>query len=455
MEVSGNKERRSRWLYYCVGILILLLYHMQYDLSYGDSVNFYGNVLKRGSEFFPVNGNVFEAIYNFTSFHYLNWSSRNVIELILIIVGSLPVIFWHILDILSVVLIAYSLDGLVHIKDWKKKYFCIFSFMMMYQVVTMRSAGWVATTINYSWVVAAGLYMFYIIQRIRKGEAVSKISYILALVAAVFAFNQEQLNGMFLLFMGMILINDFVKKSLKKTVLPFYLINIIEFFIIFFCPGNANRKKVEVSAYFPIYEDYSLIHKVYEGICAMLKALFDVRGMAIITMTGVVILIYLSFKNKRAVYIKTIGIICFIYQIAEFIYSIGLPAKLGISVGILNSYRDNVPAAVVGIVVTAGIAVLGYANIGKDEDKWIVLGALVSAAATKLVLGFTVAFLVSGERTTIFLAVTIILILLHFIEKYEEKISLLDQKWFQIVGIGANVLLFAWNYYSICNGVII
>lgn len=182
MEKGENRIGKSfeypknlgRCLFYFLGLLILIIYHMQYDLSYGDVVNVYGPVLQRGSEYFPVDGNVFQGIYNFTVFHYLNWSSRSLIEIILIVVGALPAICWHILDILSVLLIGYCMEQLVCIQDKRIKYFSIFSVLMMYQVITMRSAGWIATTVNYSWVAAAGLYMYLVMQRLRGGGTLGK-----------------------------------------------------------------------------------------------------------------------------------------------------------------------------------------------------------------------------------------------------------------------------------------
>lgn len=168
------KINKERCLFFLLGILILILYHVKYDLSYGDVVNVYGSVLHRGSEYFPVDGNVFEGIYNFTVFHYFNWSSRNLIEIILIVVSSLPTICWHVLDVTAVLLIGYCLEQLVGIRSTKIKYLSIFSFLMMYQVITMRSAGWIATTINYSWVAAAGLYMYLVISRLRGGGTLQK-----------------------------------------------------------------------------------------------------------------------------------------------------------------------------------------------------------------------------------------------------------------------------------------
>lgn len=167
-KLEAGNINKYRVLFYLLGVGILILYHMRFNLAYGDVENIYGQVLKRGSEYFPENGNVFEAIFNFTKFHYLRWSSRNVIEIVLIVVGVMPQICWHILDILMVVLIGYCLEKLTLIQNQKIKYMSIFTFLMMYQISTMSSAGWIATTINYSWVVAMGLYTVLVMQRIRQ-----------------------------------------------------------------------------------------------------------------------------------------------------------------------------------------------------------------------------------------------------------------------------------------------
>ena len=91
--IEKIKEKKYRVAFYALGILFLVFYHMKMDLSFGDVANIYGVVLQKGSEYYPVDGNVFQAIIAFTKYHYLMWSSRNVIEIVLIIVGILPQIF--------------------------------------------------------------------------------------------------------------------------------------------------------------------------------------------------------------------------------------------------------------------------------------------------------------------------------------------------------------------------
>lgn len=450
---QGFIERvlQPRALFYLVGILVVFLYHLKFDLSYGDVVNSYGNVLKRGSEYFPQDGNVLEAIYNFTVFHYTGWSSRNVIEIVLIIVGALPAIYWHILDIGMVMLIGYCLENLVPIKDQKIKYMVMFSFLMMYYVVGMRSAGWIAVTINYSWVVAAALYMFLIVQKIRGSKGISKASYALALLAAFYAMNQEQMCGMSLLVLGIFLARDVYNRKLKKSILPFFLLNIAEFMWILTCPGNACRKNVEISSYFPSYGTYSFMYKIYEGVCSLLKALFDIWGMVIITVAFLLLLLYLALREKAPTAVKLTLAFPLCYIIVKLICTKGMAILEKPLPAIFMDYRLSAPAAIAGCLALACMfAACWYVTRGMGGQLEF-LGILCSAAATKVVLGFSLAFQVSGERTSIFLAFTLIFASLFLIGKNEPLFQFLGEKKF-LLGLGAmDVMLFLWNYYLIVS----
>lgn len=436
---------QPRSLFYLIGSIILILYHMQFDLSYGDVKDVYGQILQRGSEYFPNNGNIFQAIYHFSVFHYLKWSSRSVIEAVLIVIGIMPTIFWHLLDIGMVLLIGYCLDKLVWIKDERIKYLSIFTFLMMYILVTMSSAGWIATTTNYSWVMAMGLYVYLNVQRIRKEEHISKFSYALSLTVALYAMNQEQMCGMLLLFLGILLIKDIWDKKFKKALIPFYILNLAELAWILFCPGNTGRKETEIKFYLPIYEEYSLKHKVYEGICSLLKTLFNPWGMIIITFFCVLLLIYLAFKKRSPLAIKIIALIPIPYIIL----------KCAADGFFKLEYREHPEAAALGFLVLICIFITCFYVSKGLAEQFVFLGALCSGAATKIVLGFSIAFYLSGERTSIFFAFTLILASLFLIEKHENLFHFLKQKGYILVVSLLNIALFIWNYYLIVSGKII
>ena len=75
---------------------------------------------------------------------------------------------------------------------------------------------------------------------------------------------------------------------------------------------------------------------------------------------------------------------------------------------IFMDYRLSAPAAIAGCLALACMfAACWYVTRGMGGQLEF-LGILCSAAATKVVLGFSLAFQVSGERTSIFLAFTLI-----------------------------------------------
>lgn len=369
-------------------------------------------------------------------------------------VGAMPKVVWHLLDMLCVFLIAYSMEQIVRIRDQKIKYSAIFSLLMMYQVITMRSAGWIATTINYSWVAAAGLYMYLVVQRIRSGERVAGHSYLLALFAAALAFNHESLCGMMFLFLGLLLIVDIRERNFKKALIPFYVINLLELLWILCCPGNRNRRLVETRDYFPEYAQYSFARKVFEGLCSLLSGLFDIRGMIILTTAFTLLLLYLSIRNQKPLAIRLLAVFVLLYEGAKYVY-FGmewlsdhkmLRARL-----LLTGYRDLPAAALLGSAVLFCLLLVLCVNAGGIKERILLLGALLCAMATKLILGFSLAFAASGERTSLFLAFTLMLSALFLIEKYEGQMAFFHRRWFMAGLVLMNLTLFAWNYVLVCS----
>lgn len=278
----------------------------------------------------------------------------------------------------------------------------------------------------------------------------------MALLAALFALNHESLSGMMMLFLGMLLIADIRKKAFKKAVIPFYIINVIELLWILFCPGNANRRHVETVAYFPKYGEYSVARMVYEGICSLLRGMFDVRGMAILTIAFTILLLYLAFLNKRPLAVKLLTALVLFYESAKLLYSaVDMIFQKKLRSGrFLWEYRDNPRAAVLGCVMLVCFLIALYGNTAGLKEQIFVFGALFSGMATKLILGFSLAFLASGERTSLFLAFALMLLALFLIEKYESHFAVFYKRWFVAGLILMNTGLFLWNYFFICRDTI-
>lgn len=445
MVEKNFRDNKYRVFFYLAGLAVLILSHISYDLSFGDVVTEYGKVIWGQSDLIPQDRSMLENIWNYSKYSYLHWSSRSIINVILIIVGGMPEICWHVLDILVVLLMGYSIDSLVSVKNMAVKYLCLFGLLLTYPVITMASAGWIATTINYSWVAAAGLYLYLIIQRIRNGSPVSRGSYIMALLAALFAMNHEQVNGMLLLFLGLMLLVDLHEKKLKKAIVPFYMINLAEFIWIITCPGNRERMNTETNVLFPAYKEYSFPHKIYEGVYTVINTLLSIWGLLILTAVCAILLIYLSFRNKKPLYIKTLAFVPLLYggiRASYELYTLLSKHYLGV-------FSGSVPETILDALVLVCLLVVLYSNTAGMKGRLLFFGGLLSALATKAMLGFTVNYMVSGQRTSMFLGIYLIVACLFLIEQHEDVMTVFKAKAFRAILLAADIALVFWNYFLI------
>lgn len=200
--------------------VVLIVIHQHMDLSFGDAADTYSKILKRGqSTVFPKDGNIVSACVDFMVSHYKEWSSRSVIEFVMICVAALPLLCWHILDIAVMLLGAYSLVRLLDIDKQSSLYPYVFLFtiLMMYPFNHMETAGWIATTINYSWVLALGLYSLTVVKEIWQEKPVSKLRYVLAMLAAAFAMNQKQMTVIMLVILCVLCALAFYRKNSSKN----------------------------------------------------------------------------------------------------------------------------------------------------------------------------------------------------------------------------------------------
>ena len=99
---------------------------------------------------------------SFAYMRYMQWSSRFLIEMVLVVIVSLPLILWKVLDTLMIVQLFYSGNKLLNVKDRKILIFEIFLIMILPWKV-FGETGWIATTLNYTWPFTLGFYGFSIL----------------------------------------------------------------------------------------------------------------------------------------------------------------------------------------------------------------------------------------------------------------------------------------------------
>lgn len=266
------RDKRTWILLGFYGVLSILFHMFWLKLGGGDDYYFMTCLQDTGFGAFMVK-------------RWYGWSSRLVIEGLLVLVLQLPIFVWKILDILVSIVIAGLLWGFF-CRSYRKggsrsevpftAFLFFLCLLLSYDFREMNSAGYMTTTINYWWPLAAlltaalPLYLRY-----QEGSC-RRFWYILGALAAVFAINQEQICVMSLLACLYLLLTD--KLCGRRTTPYLYLLLTLSVFFalcVVLCPGNAARKASNIEFWFPAYAGFDLKQKVLLGWYSLLKTLYQ------------------------------------------------------------------------------------------------------------------------------------------------------------------------------------
>ena len=278
---------------YIVFLIILLVWHFRMN-TFGDDLYF---KLYYDSLFLPDGS-------NFIYFRFMEWSWRFIIEFVITILCRWPIL-WVIGDSVLFCLLSYLIPRIV-INDFNKLnldnrfLYIIISIVLTVLFIfcnfsAIKSAGYIATTLNYTWpFILAILHVYIFKEYFYQKKNISTIKkYVLgfiSVISLIFAINMEivliSLLTAYLLFFlyksihgekNNILSNfiDFIKTN---KILLLYLAIIIVMLIIFIkCPGNKSRFLQE-SARVDFYSNIKLHNKLdisFTAIYCMLLTTFD------------------------------------------------------------------------------------------------------------------------------------------------------------------------------------
>ncbi|MDO4303907.1 MAG: hypothetical protein Q4D94_08320 [Bacillota bacterium] len=135
-------------------------------------------------------------LFSFISRQYQFWTSRVVIEAAVILFGWLPSIVWKVVDTLMIVLLYHSLSGIIKLllgkREPDKKFrLCQMLLFLSFPYALMATAGWLTTTINWTWMLASFVYSIKILLYSVNGMSQRKsvIRNILFGMACIYATN--------------------------------------------------------------------------------------------------------------------------------------------------------------------------------------------------------------------------------------------------------------------------
>lgn len=287
-EIGKQKRYKRIWIYLCFFIYVLIL-HIDMQMS-GDDLHYFERAMR---------GIAYSSLE-----HYLSWSSRIIIEAVMMLILKHGFWLWKILDSLIWLLFVYSLCELFGDNRDEKDviWSCVFVLLMPVSLL-YGSTGWCATTTNYFWTSILGFYALVSIKKLWNEERIPLWHIWIYRLALLYAANLELVCGV--LWITLLILYVLFKRKKKvtyKQVRTHFVLVTLELIFVLTCPGNNVRYAAEVNTWFPEYSNIGLLQKVSMGTGSTFYQMFYSK-LAIMIVLCILVTVYLYNNCDRRKYI--------------------------------------------------------------------------------------------------------------------------------------------------------
>lgn len=433
-----KKKKLVNLLPFIIVFLLLIIFHL-YTKFMGDDLWFSRQLSKY-------------SIIKFASHRYNTWSSRFIIESVLITLTRLNINVWRLINIIMYMIGIFVSLYLVNTK--KDKYINIVACLLflMYPLADLSTAGWAATTLNYLWCFSLGMLSFIPLINYERNKKTNYAGYIFSILGLLYATNQEQMCAIIFGFNFLYLIYKIFKhEKISKYNIFCLIISIAGLILILACPGNKIRALKETQKWFPEYTKYGVLQKTYLGIISMASILVSNKVVLFIFVS---ILSYATFIYSKKSFSKVLSVFTFF-----FVASITVFSKLLINTFPSIIYLSNtlnyqgIPSLVdkyallpfiISVNLILCIIYMLLVVFKRKEPLPIII--FLAGICSKLILGFSPTIFISGSRTAFFLYMSLIIVSLYIVHKmYKDNKLNYNSK---IVIISVLFLFSLFNYIS-------
>lgn len=346
---------------------------------------------------------------------YNTWASRIFIEGVLVYI-SRHILLWKIVDWVFWVFLAWALIYLFPEDKREKAAWMVIGILFVYPIWDLRTAGWIATSVNYTWTLALGAFALHGVANTYYGKKNSLFMCILYALAALFSANMEQMSAVLLAVSGCSIFYFMLEKKPVKSYISSIVvcvISIVEFAFILTCPGNAARKVQETINWMPNYESYSFIDKVNMGFVDTMQHLVSSGNLMYLAFVLLLaVLVFLKTKNTlfRVIAVFPVvlnGLLVFFRDTLESY----LPtfSKLMEKSAFITGRNYQLAANYLPTIIyflLVGCMLISMIVICESYFELLAQSILLALAlATRVIMGFTPTIYVSQERTFLYLYV--------------------------------------------------
>lgn len=413
------KIAKSDYFPFFVLAFLLLFFHACIKVGWNDD-EYYSKVL--------IDNNIFDWL----KIRYNTWSSRIVIEFFLLLVSSKRIL-WRLINVAIMVLGAISISKIFPYKKLKDINWVICALILCIPTNLYNSAGWIATTSNYSWTLFLGLFSLLPIKKIIYKEKISWYEYILYFATMIYAINQEQMCVISLMTFLVFTVYTFLKnKKINIYLLICSIFNLISLIFILSCPGNANRKIIEINVHFPEYQNINFFRKIEMGYSSLLFEFIMKPNFIFLIFTLLIFVCMRALKkNKvlRLVSLIPIGSIIIFGFLADLIgkHFNGITAiknsmtQYGTGIT-LFSPRTWIPDIILTLVCLSTLFSL-YVIFENKKTYLLTLFILTLGFISRMIMSFSPTIWASGDRTFIFMYASLLICSIILYREFCNKVN--------------------------------
>ena len=373
---------------------------------------------KSGDDVWFVIANEGKNLFTFIFERYQIWTSRVIIETILVIFAKyLPIFIYKICNLGMFYLLSHSISKLIIIHKNENirennRYICILLFAIPFSLYF--EAGWIATSTNYLWVTATGIYSILLLKRIICNERINILQKISHFLCLIYACNQEQMAGILFIVYSIGIIYLIKNKKIKLSIIITYLIIICFIIFILTCPGNAIRKQKEEATWYNDFSELSLVEKATNSINSMMD--YMIKDGRVIFYIFEIILCFSIYLTTNKYLKKIIGLTPLALTIfLKYLYRI-------LDDDIISSKLFSNANFEIYLIILIFIE-LGILIAFSEKNNFQLIGSLIYFCGfiSRFIMMFSPTVFASGERTSLFLYISLILLDMLFIKSILTK----------------------------------
>ncbi|MFD1466116.1 DUF6056 family protein [Lapidilactobacillus mulanensis] len=387
--------------------------------------------------------------------HYHSWSSRLVIEFFVMFFAK-NFLLWQFINtivMLGTIIIIYKF---VFGSLEPKKLLLTAALYFLMPLMIMNEAGWIATTLNYSWPTLAALLAFYPFYQTIKKKKASPYILIFSTVLLVFAANQEQINLCF--FVLTLIVSVYIKTTTKHypiQLLPLSLISFAELFFSITTPGNLIRFNKEVIRWFPGYEHFSIVNKIDLGISSFGKPFFFDTNILFGALFALIAIA--GYQNTKNYYLRLISLTPLSLNLLIFLGKTMKPSFLntgsqqnmiwdsngidklfsrtGTDLSLLHPGTWLATLTILSLLLFLCISL--FTSFTNKHEAIFAIVLILMAFGSRLILGFSPTVWASGLRTYYLVFVVAIILVLML---WKQEIRKLNSSQIQLVTASTTVI---------------